>query len=69
MAAYIVHLAVAITPVVDPQELQDGLNHPDVRKRLGETLGAAMPLPLVPEGKKYPPAGTYAVGSVTVEKK
>jgi hypothetical protein len=69
MAAYIVQLAVAITPVVDPQELQTGLNHPDVRKRLGEVIGAGLILPHVPHGKKYPKAGTFAVGSVTVEKK
>jgi hypothetical protein len=69
MADYIVHLAITITPDVDPQELQGGLNLPDVRKRLGDMVGAALILPHVPEGQKYPKAGTFAVGSVTVEKK
>jgi hypothetical protein len=69
MADYIVQLPVTITPDVDPQELQAGLNDPDVRKRLGEAMGGALILPHVPEGKKYPKAGTFVIGSVTVEKK
>jgi hypothetical protein len=68
MTEYTVRLAINITPDVDPQELQGFLNHPDVRRRLGEVVGASLTLPRVPEGKKYPKAGTFAVGSVTVER-
>ena len=69
MADYILQVAVTTTSDVDPQDLQDGLNHPDVRKLLGEALGKGLLLPHVPDGKKYPKAGTFAVGSVTVEQK
>jgi hypothetical protein len=69
MADYIIQLAVTITPDVDPQDLQAELNHPDVRNRLGEAVGRGLVLPHVPAGKNYPKAGTFAVGSVTVEKK
>jgi hypothetical protein len=69
MADYVIKLNIAITPDIDAHDLQGGLNLPDVRTRLGDMVGAALILPHVPEGKKYPKAGTFAVGSVTVEKK
>jgi hypothetical protein len=69
MANYVIQLAVIITPDVDEKELQGTLNLPDMRTRLGDVLSRALTLPAVPEGKKYPNAGTFAVGSVTVEKK
>ena len=69
MTQYIVKLAVAITPDVDVKELQGTLNLPDIRNRLGDVLSRTLTLPAVPQGKEYPKAGTFAVGSVTVEKK
>jgi hypothetical protein len=69
MADYIVQLAVTITPDVDPQDLQAGLNHPDVRKRLSGVVSSGLGFQHVPDGGKYPKAGTFAVGSVTVQKK
>lgn len=69
MADYIVQLAVTITPDVDAKELQVGLNDSETRKRFGDLLGRGLVLTHVPDGKKYPKAGTFAVGSVTVEQK
>jgi hypothetical protein len=69
MADYTIQLAVTLTPDIDPKELQGSLNHPDVRQRLSDVLGRVLTLPPVPERKQYPKAGTFAVGSVTVEKK
>jgi hypothetical protein len=67
MADYTIQLAVTFSRDVDPKNLQSELNNPDVRKRLGETLSRVLTLPQV--RKKYPEAGTFAVVSVTVEKK
>lgn len=69
MADYIVQLVVSTTPDVEPKELQGILNLPDVAMHLADVIGAALTLPRVPAGKKYPKAGTFAVGSVTVTKK
>jgi len=69
MAEYVIQLNITTPSEVDPQQLQAGLNQPDVRKRLADVVGASLPLPHVPEGKKYPKAGTFGVGSVTVAKK
>jgi hypothetical protein len=67
MADYTIQLVVTFARDVDPQDLQSELNHPDVKKHLGEVLGRVLVLPKV--AKQYPEAGTFAVGSVTVEKK
>jgi hypothetical protein len=69
MTEYVVKFGVAASPDINPQELQGCLNLPDMKKRLQDLLGAALLLPCVPERKKYPPAGTFAVGLVVVEKK
>lgn len=67
MADYVVKMAVTFSRDVEAQELQSELNNPDVRKRIADVLGNVLTLPQVK--KKYPEAGTFSIGSVTVEKK
>lgn len=69
MADYVIKLSITTSSEIEPHDLQGALNLPDVSKRLSEVVAAALTLPNVPSGKKYPKAGTFAVGSVTVEKK
>lgn len=67
MADYTIQLSVTFTRDVDPQDLQSELNHPDVKKHLGEVLGRVLVLPKVP--KEYREAGAFSVDKVTVEQK
>jgi hypothetical protein len=69
MADYLIHLSISTSNDIDPQEWQGSLNLPDVRKRVADLVGSSLTLPLIPAGKKYPEAGTFAVGSLTVERK
>lgn len=69
MAEYVIQLSITTSNEIDPHEWQGSLNLPDVRKRVGDLVGASLTLPLVPAGKKYPEAGTFSVGSVTVERR
>jgi hypothetical protein len=68
MADYTIQIVVVtFTPDVDPQDMQSELNHPDVKKHLGQVLGRVLVLPKVPN--KYRKAHTFSVVSVTVERK
>jgi hypothetical protein len=69
MPDYVIQLGITTSNEIDPKEWQGSLNLPDVRKRVADLVGSSLVLPLVPAGKKYPNAGTFAVGSVTVEQK
>lgn len=69
MAEYVIKLTVVVEPEVDARELQGGLNHPDTLKRLSNAVATGLTLKSVRTGEKYPEAGTFAVFSVTVDKK
>lgn len=69
MAEYVIQLNVTTSSEVDARELQVGLSSAEGRRRLSDLVASALILPHVPEGTKYPKAGTFVVGSVNVERK
>ena len=69
MADYTIQLSVTFSGDIDAKELQAGLSDHEARRRFGDLLSSVLVLPAVPQRQKYPKAGTFSVGSVTVEKK